>query len=744
MSQRGSRNQRDGGRRLPRVNYYESQSQSQEGSQYEPPRQLRRTSLDQTSRRRLSLPPSSASSGLSSVPPSIVFHSQSTPLSSLPSSAVFHSSGSSNHSLPPFTRPQQTPSPIVQRQRIYRFEHTRIDRPPPNPIPAEFTFRYYTTPEQPNISRDPVEALRVLDMLADQMRRTIALACAPHILPGQPYQYARTAGMVLGILILSNRVQASVRAESQFQYLNTLTGNQLVAIIEKMHQSGSDVWIEDLEFRFEIDPRRMRGGGSVSGTPRTLHCGYTNPLYQKTHSSWSDDQGVINCAAYALNFAMNSRHKRYYQKSDDRICADARRLQTELGWGDRVTLEDLPKFVESYPTHRLTCLFTGFKNNILNTWVGERFNDSVFDAERFVNSPHESKVLYLMLDVSNSHYVGIHSPQQLYTHVHHSTMSWCHRCTLAFGTNIAHCCETHLSGERDKPKGKLGKCEFCKVFVKDGKCECAETRCKQCKAKRGRGYDPKHRCIVYKNPEREKKANDFNHGEPPDGSIPCLWAYDFESCTIITETVNEEIDLFETDEDFRYTGRVVSVSKTTNTHKVNYIVAINVFTGDRKTWEGDNGLHDFIMYMATFNNGFNVLYAHNASGYDTRLLFEVAARIPTLSAIMYPILRGGKFMQLKIGNCCYRDSLLHVTGSLKSLTKDFCGDEMMAKGYFPHMFNTESNYGYVGPIPEKKYFDLGFSLRDEQDFETFNTWYTYIMIGMGNGKAGKTGILWMN
>ncbi len=662
----------------------QSQSQSTEPSQYEPPRQRRRI------REPVVAPPESSS--LSSI------------VSGVPSSFF-------------------QPSPIRPTRPVtYTFMQTPTYRRGVARIPGSFMYRYIRTGEQNYVSRDPIEGLRALNILASQMRREISRACAPFLFPNQPFNQARAERACLGMLVLSNIDNAGVRTGQGFQYLNTLTGQQLLDIIELMHISGSDIWIEGLEFSFHVDPNRMIGGGSVMGVTRSLLCGYANPVYQKTHTSWSDEAGVINCAAYALNYALNSRRKRYYQKSDDSICRDARNLQTQLGWGERVTLEDLPKFVEAYPNFRLTCLFTAFKDNSLNTWVGQTFDDSVFSAARFINSPQESKVLYLLLDLSNNHYVAIHSPQQLYCHVHNTTVLWCHRCSFTCMPNLIHNCETHLAGEADRPRGRHKRCEFCHTFVDNNKCVCDETRCKQCKAKRGRGYDAQHRCIVYKNPEREKKTNDFNHGEPPNGDVPCLWAYDFESCTTLTSTINETIDEFEIDSDFRYTGEVVSYSRTTNSHKVNFIVAINVFTGERKTWEGENGLQEFIMYMAIFNNGANVLYAHNASGYDTRLLFEVATRIPTLVTTMFPLLRGGKFMQLKIGNCVFRDSLLHVPGSLKALTKDFCGEDMMAKGYFPHLFNTESNYDYVGPIPDKKYFDLGFSLKNERDYETFLTW----------------------
>jgi hypothetical protein len=57
------------------------------------------------------------------------------------------------------------------------------------------------------------------------------------------------------------------------------------------------------------------------------------------------------------------------------------------------------------------------------------------------------------------------------------------------------------------------------------------------------------------------------------------------------------------------------------------------------------------------------------------------------------------------------DSLLHLSGSLDSLLKDFFSTSVdprlrLSKGHFPHSFNTPENQDYVGPIPDLEYFSL--------------------------------------
>jgi DNA polymerase type B, organellar and viral len=83
--------------------------------------------------------------------------------------------------------------------------------------------------------------------------------------------------------------------------------------------------------------------------------------------------------------------------------------------------------------------------------------------------------------------------------------------------------------------------------------------------------------------------------------------------------------------------------------------------------------------------------------------------------------RGTKIMQLKAGNTIFRDSVLHLPGSLSNLAKAF--DLPLMKGVFPHLFNSVENYDYEGPLPDKKYFDLTFTAKTEKDLEDFDKWH---------------------
>jgi hypothetical protein len=65
----------------------------------------------------------------------------------------------------------------------------------------------------------------------------------------------------------------------------------------------------------------------------------------------------------------------------------------------------------------------------------------------------------------------------------------------------------------------------------------------------------------------------------------------------------------------------------------------------------------------------------------------------------------------------------HLVGSLKNLAKGFAADFQMAKGHFPHLFNTKANEDYQGSLPDRDFFDMSFVAKSDKDLREFNVWY---------------------
>jgi hypothetical protein len=187
-----------------------------------------------------------------------------------------------------------------------------------------------------------------------------------------------------------------------------------------------------------------------------------------------------------------------------------------------------------------------------------------------------------------------------------------------------------------------------------------------------------------------------------------LWVYDIECA--FEEVPDLQTLEFVVPEDGFATNieyRTVNAKK----HVPCLVVARNVFYNHELVFEGKECLDNLITYMLRNNDGFNILVAHNASGYDSRFVFETAVRMGKYldknkdgKPNIHTIRRGTKMLKLVIQNMKFIDSLLFLPASLAALAKSF--NLPLKKGYFPHLFNVLENHSYSGRIPDKKYYDL--------------------------------------
>jgi hypothetical protein len=225
-----------------------------------------------------------------------------------------------------------------------------------------------------------------------------------------------------------------------------------------------------------------------------------------------------------------------------------------------------------------------------------------------------------------------------------------------------------------------------------------------------------HRCIVYAKPNQQTFLKDGEEGAGKHMPY-VLWAYDIEARTQIVE---HKISTEFQKENNQFIDFTV-LERSMEIQKANLIVFRNVFTDEEFSYFGDACLSNFIQFMMTFNKGRNICVAHNGSGYDSRLICEELSK-NDMNYKTSVTSNGTKLTELQAGHTIFRDSLMHLPGSLAGLAKAF--ELPLMKGTFPHLFNSIGNYDYEGMIPDRKYFDLTFTAKSDKDIETFETWYT--------------------
>ncbi|KAG5871044.1 hypothetical protein JTB14_021191 [Gonioctena quinquepunctata] len=98
-----------------------------------------------------------------------------------------------------------------------------------------------------------------------------------------------------------------------------------------------------------------------------------------------------------------------------------------------------------------------------------------------------------------------------------------------------------------------------------------------------------------------------------------------------------------------------------------------------------------------------VCIAHYGQSFDFQLILSYILEKTDLKPEV--IMRGTKIFLLTYQYPKFNDSLNYFPMALAKFPKSFGLAEGLKKGMFPHLFNTQENQFYVGPIPDQKYYD---------------------------------------
>uniref|UniRef100_A0A2L2YSB0 DNA-directed DNA polymerase n=1 Tax=Parasteatoda tepidariorum TaxID=114398 RepID=A0A2L2YSB0_PARTP len=215
----------------------------------------------------------------------------------------------------------------------------------------------------------------------------------------------------------------------------------------------------------------------------------------------------------------------------------------------------------------------------------------------------------------------------------------------------------------------------CSKVIERKKCpksehKCGERRCKSCK----KFFPPGHLCFL--NKVEPKKHNDK------------LIFFDFET------------------------------TQATGEHIVNYAI-LQYADGNTKKFEGVNTLTDFCNYVFTpIHKGYTLL-AHNMKGFDGQFVLKWLLEKGYQPKV---IPQGSKIIQILVTALSIRfiDSYSFFPMSLSKLPKTF-GKNELAKGFFPHLFNTPENQNYVGTIPDQSFYTPEMMSKDTR--QKFLSWY---------------------
>ena len=269
----------------------------------------------------------------------------------------------------------------------------------------------------------------------------------------------------------------------------------------------------------------------------------------------------------------------------------------------------------------------------------------------------------------------------------------CNICNVTFQSQK--CMEDHLNFCKFK---KVKTCDICFRTQHRG-LSCNEYNCMMCGLKETFENKENHQCFL--KPQKMKKI------------VDSYWTYDFETC------LNEDNDhvLYLATATCLYWKSKYENLKVKYRYKVvnNYIVFY--------FW-GLNEVFDFFTFLCEDSINGSIFYAHNAGKYDSIFIEKYMFERKKLHCSK--IQQGLRIMQLYYSQIevTFRDSLLFIPTSLRSMSKDF-GIVEIKKGFFPHkimtvnFLNDISSTNYIIKPPERKFFedDLSFYNFEKEKIE---------------------------
>ena len=505
-------------------------------------------------------------------------------------------------------------------------------------------------------------------------------------------------------------------------------------LFDRAHaESNPDLTVYTVQWEFWVNPNSVRIGAARKGKTENGTCTISNQLYEY-------DQVRAGCAAVCCALFRIRKEPQYASLSSNlmrksshrKIYNIAMEIQTDLNWPTEVHPQQFEQFVQHYSEYRVVLLQPHLKES--QQLVGINYTPSTFDPSSHHNVCKST--LFIWLDYQQNHYYRVTNVTKFIQQQRNTKwVKFCQICCVIY-YNTASCHCKHPDNEtRPARKPLLAEnCQGCGQYVSNKyQHKCFHSQCRTCAQYIKKGIDLfSHRCVVQdtRNKPPILKYSDDNWKDSGNNRSKCLWVYDIEACLVLQEEERgKQLDnIYNTDQDgYFQTDEEGTLQFYTQDrfHQVpNLIVYKNVFHGQVKI---TRDINIFIRDMLELeNDGHNIVLAHNASGYDSRQIFDAILRYKDRNNIQLTA-KGGKILRMQIDNTIFQDSMLHVVGSLKSLANDYLKNHpdglQLSKGYFPHLFNKAENYSYSGSIPDKKYFDIAFTVGDQKAYDEFHTWY---------------------
>lgn len=316
----------------------------------------------------------------------------------------------------------------------------------------------------------------------------------------------------------------------------------MIEDIMEMVQSDEIREVMDLRWTAVINVSAIRdaitSGSGGDGPPSFLK----KLSFKHTWSSQKYQNSDINCAAFALCNFLSDRGEYSQRVNFSEVGRIARErsfdLQTRLGWGSVVTLDQLQDFINLFPAYKLL------------VFVPNRRSPEATFFKEFVGSCHQDSNKECTIVYFDNHWALTASIQGFVNQMKPGgNFTFCKECRKVLANPTRLRLEELPCHSVEPPKKKRKQAKVCKAPQCNGHVhgdeKCPFTVCPACSIANN---DPSHRCCLLprtfgKPPPQETFWNDelddyaFCTDGNGDGSVPAFFAYDIETA-VHTKTIS--------------------------------------------------------------------------------------------------------------------------------------------------------------------------------------------------------------
>ena len=479
-----------------------------------------------------------------------------------------------------------------------------------------------------------------------------------------------------------------------FMPLAQLTTERVFSQIERVIQSNQDFRLNDTVTVDIIRVEEPQGGASNGRSKRTILNIREYLKKKKSVITITNTDNLCLARALVVAIARIENDPKYHQirESKGRI-----QLQRALDLHraanvplDLCGLDEVKQFQEHLTNYEITVL------------SGDHGDSIIFPSE-----PGDKQPIYLYYH--NKHFdVITKMPGFL------SVSYFCHKCRKTYSNACDHMCPA--------------MCKSCRSF----ECVFEEwIECNECERKfKSRACYDHHKesvgagrsvCQVIRKCEECGKSMDIRKLNPKYH----ICGKKCKTCGIILKEEDPEhkcyIKKLELPEEEQYNHLLFFYFEATQEHGVHEpnLCVVHDEVGEVGLFKGKDTVKQFCEWLLTKEHQNCIVVAHNFQGYDGYFIIKYLVQ----NAIKYDyILRGAKVLSMTIPmfNIKFIDSLNFIPMSLAKFPKTFGQDEL-CKGYFPHLFNKEENWNYVGPIPCQNDYNVNFMKPQER--KAFIAWH---------------------